>query len=487
MAGIGFELKKLFKATGVLSKLRAYGYTGMVTAGPMLLGFFFLLAVSYIARWAGLKEEQSDLLVSMITYSLLASMLFSGTFSMVMTRYVADLLYEEREKDILPSLEGVLNFLLPLGGVLWASFLVFSGIGPVLGILVFTLFMELVVAWTEMNYLSAVKDYKGILISYLSSIVIALLIAVAGCHFFGGSVEILLMAVVTGYGLMMVFNLYHLYRFFPNSEEHHFHFLPWFDEYKDLVVISLATNIGLFGHLIIAWFSPIGEKIKGLFFSAPQYDIAALFAFITILITTINFVASVEVNLYPKYRRYYDLFNGTGSISEIEQAEKEMLTVLEHELVYTARRQFYGTALMLSVGLVILGRLPLGFDAMMEGYFRVLCVGYGAYAVGNVLVLVLMYFTDYKDAKWASLIFGFCSTAGSFVSALFVDMNHYGYAFAVAAIIYMVFSIIMLSRYTRKLPYHILSTQPLLVEPNVGFGTKLFKLILEAERNRRKL
>ena len=168
MAGIGFELKKLFKATGVLSKLRAYGYTGMVTAGPMLLGFFFLLAVSYIARWAGLKEEQSDLLVSMITYSLLASMLFSGTFSMVMTRYVADLLYEEREKDILPSLEGVLNFILPLGGVLWAFFLFFSGIGPVLGILVFTLFMELVVAWTEMNYLSAVKDYKGILISYLS-------------------------------------------------------------------------------------------------------------------------------------------------------------------------------------------------------------------------------------------------------------------------------------------------------------------------------
>ncbi len=37
MAGIGFELKKLFKATGVLSMLKAYGYTGAVTAGPMLL------------------------------------------------------------------------------------------------------------------------------------------------------------------------------------------------------------------------------------------------------------------------------------------------------------------------------------------------------------------------------------------------------------------------------------------------------------------
>ena len=45
MAGIGFELKKLFKATGVLSMLRAYGYTGMITAGPMILGFIFLLSI----------------------------------------------------------------------------------------------------------------------------------------------------------------------------------------------------------------------------------------------------------------------------------------------------------------------------------------------------------------------------------------------------------------------------------------------------------
>ena len=105
-------------------------------------------------------------------------------------------------------------------------------------------------------------------------------------------------------------------------------FLPWFDEYSDLMVIGLTTNIGLFSHLVIAWFGGIGHRIRGLFYAAPEHDISALFAFLTILITTINFVASVEVNLYPKYRKYYDLFNGHGSILEIEQAEKEMLTVL---------------------------------------------------------------------------------------------------------------------------------------------------------------
>ena len=31
----------------------------------------------------------------------------------------------------------------------------------------------------------------------------------------------------------------------------------------------------------------------------------------------------------------------------------------------------------------------------MHGYFRTLCVGYGLYAVGNTILMILLYFTDY--------------------------------------------------------------------------------------------
>jgi uncharacterized membrane protein len=196
----------------------------------------------------------------------------------------------------------------------------------------------------------------------------------------------------------------------------------------------------------------------------------------TILITTINFVASVEVNLYPKYRKYYDLFNGQGSISEIEQAEKEMLTVLDHELIYTARRQFYGTALILSVGLIILERLPLGFDALMEGYFRILCVGYGAYAVANVLTLVLMYFTAYEDAKKANIVFAVTTTVCS-LGSVFLEAKYYGFAFAFGSIVYLLYATGRLMKYTKRLPYHILSTQPMYVAPKRGLGTRLYMRI----------
>ena len=109
-------------------------------------------------------------------------------------------------------------------------------------------------------------------------------------------------------------------------------------------------------------------------------------------------MVSVEVNFYPKYRNYYSLFNDKGAIGDIKQAGKEMLKVLNMELKYTALKQLLTTALVISVGGILLEYLPLGFNDLMEGYFRTLCVGYGLYAVANTMLLLLLYFTDYKGA-----------------------------------------------------------------------------------------
>lgn len=45
MAGIGFELKKLFRRKGLFASLRAYGYAGIICTGPMLLGVLLQLGI----------------------------------------------------------------------------------------------------------------------------------------------------------------------------------------------------------------------------------------------------------------------------------------------------------------------------------------------------------------------------------------------------------------------------------------------------------
>lgn len=71
MAGIGFELKKLFRRKGLFASLRAYGYAGIICTGPMLLGVLLQLGILLLCSWAGAPRDQQDLLVCMITYTLL--------------------------------------------------------------------------------------------------------------------------------------------------------------------------------------------------------------------------------------------------------------------------------------------------------------------------------------------------------------------------------------------------------------------------------
>ena len=259
---------------------------------------------------------------------------------------------------------------------------------------------------------------------------------------------------------------------FPQSDISAFLFLRWADEFLPLAFTGLCINIGLFAHLVIMWAGPLGKQVKGLFYGAPSHDVPALIAFLTILITTVNFVVSVEVNFYPKYRNYYSLFNDGGTIKDIMQAGTEMLDVLNRELKYTALKQLLTTALAISMGESLLKYLPLGFNDLMYGYFRTLCVGYGIYAVANTMLLLLLYFTDYRGALAASVIFAVGTSVFTVIS-LFCPQVYYGFGFLAGCVLFYFIVMIRLERYTRRLPYYILSIQQVVAEDKSGVFTRI--------------
>ena len=106
MAGIGFELKKMFAKKGLLATLKAYGYAGVVCIGPMILGILLLLGIRIIAGMGNATEFQKELLNSMVTYTLLFSMVWTNAFAMVTTRFVSDQLYSGDKDKVMPSFWG---------------------------------------------------------------------------------------------------------------------------------------------------------------------------------------------------------------------------------------------------------------------------------------------------------------------------------------------------------------------------------------------
>ncbi|MBE7040630.1 MAG: hypothetical protein E7400_01540 [Ruminococcaceae bacterium] len=478
MAGIGFELKKLFDKKGILNSVKAYSYATVICSGPMLLGVILLLGIMFLCGRAGVGMQTRELLICMITYTLLASILVTSLFSMVITRFTADMLYEEKKSAVLPSFWGSTALMMTIGSLLWGIFLIFSGANLMCAFLMFIFFNEMIIVWNAMSYLTAIKDYKGIFLSYLAAILVTFILGFVLTFLFKAYViEMLLLSITVGYGVMVIWNLTLLHKYFPKSDVGAFVFLDWLEDYLYLALAGFFINLGMFIHLVIMWFSQVGVRVHGLFFGAPEHDVPALLAFLTTLITTVNFVVSVEVNFYGKYRNHYSLYNDKGTIKDILQAEKEMLDTLKTEMLYTAIKQLLCTAFFIAAGGFVMDVLPLGLSEMARGYFRTLCVGYGIYAVANMTMLILLYFTDYKGAFIASGIFAAGSTVLSLISLLFPRV-YYGFGFLIASIIFLAVAIIRLDYFTKRLPYYILAVQPLVSEDKSGTFRKM-KVFLE--------
>lgn len=484
MAGIGFELKKLFQKKGVLHATKAYGYATVVCAGPMLLGVVLLLGIMGVCTVHKTPVDARELLICMITYTLLASVLVSSFFSMVVTRYVADMLYEEEKKTILPSFWGSSSLMLVVGGLLYGLFLCISGATFLQGFLMFVLFEELILVWNAMSYLTAIKDYRGIFLSFLTCVGIAIGLSFLLLALHAPVIEGVLFSVTVGYGVMLVWDVILLQRYFPHGDTGAFTFMKWIDAFLPLALSGLFMNIGMFAHLVIFWFSDIGVQVHGLFYGAPWHDVPALLAFMTALMTTVNFVVSVEVNFYPKYRNHYSLYNDRGTIGDIKQSEKEMLDTLKTELFYTALKQLLFTAACIALGGYLLDWLPLGFNELMRGYFRTLCVAYGMYAVGNMVTLILFYFTDYKGALVCTSVFA-GSTIGLTLLSLLAPSTFYGFGFLLGTMVFLVLACLRLDAFTKRLPYYILSVQPLVMEDRSGRFTRM-GIFLSEKLERRK-
>ncbi len=74
MAGIGFELKKTVQQKRAVCFFPRLWICRIICTGPMLLGIVLLLGVMFLCDRTGASKQSRELLVCMITYTLLASL-----------------------------------------------------------------------------------------------------------------------------------------------------------------------------------------------------------------------------------------------------------------------------------------------------------------------------------------------------------------------------------------------------------------------------
>ena len=65
--------------------------------------------------------------------------------------------------------------MMAIGSLLYGIFLLISGATLPQGILCFVLFNELIIVWNAMSYLTAVKDYRSIFLSFLTAVLVVVI------------------------------------------------------------------------------------------------------------------------------------------------------------------------------------------------------------------------------------------------------------------------------------------------------------------------
>lgn len=471
MAGIGFELRKAIQQETLKSKASGYAGAAFSSSGSMLVGIVLFFFIQMGAKIEHIPQETTDRFMCFVTNTMFFSMIVVAIFSLVLSRYVSNCIYEDKYEKVMPSFIGASSLISTLGGIIFIVIMVVSGLPLEEIISLLILFVVLTNCWLLMSYITVIKNYKWITVAYLSAFAVAMLFLVAICLLTVLSMVKMIIILTIGFSIVDIILFWAVYRAFPNQDNSFLAFMNEFRTSPALGVISLFMMIGMLGHFWVTWFSS-AESVTaiGLFRFGPNYDFPAIVAYFSTIPASIYFVTIFETTFSEKYQRYFYLLGHSGTLSEVNAAREEMIEAISTGIRKIAQIQVISCLLFTTVGGKLLAVLNIGMTETMLDTFRIFCVGYSLYFIANAIVLLHLYFVNEKRIVWSTLIFAVFTTLSAYVSAKYLP-DTFGSGFFIMCGVLVIIVGCQLVKYLKKIEYHVFTDHSNRVSLK-GKGTK---------------
>ena len=377
MAGIGFELKRIYKKRNLKNMLQGIGYSTVVTVGPTILTIAAIL-ISY--KLLGISRESfadRELLSSMILYSFIFPFMITTPINTVWSRYIADKIFNEQFEDILSSYYVGLVVVAAIGALLGVPFLVRSWFVSDITIrFLFTgycLYMALIVVFFTMTYLSATKDYKIITLYFFLGLLFGVLVAFFLVRSGDALIDAILTGLAVGFFVIAVGQFTYVRRYFRVFSKNYKECLQYVWRYKLLFLSSFFYVFGLYIHNFVSWTTRMAVVVKNTFLSAPPYDMASYLAMMTNISTMVIFIVIVETDFHDRYQIYSEAVL-RSTLKEIRKAKEDMFRLLGNQIAYIVEIQAILSCLIF---LIVEIFFPLmGFSGEIIQIYPVLAVGY---------------------------------------------------------------------------------------------------------------
>jgi len=457
MAGIGFELRKVLKEDRLLSLTKVYGYSAILSSGPWIISIIAIILVGFINLVNLGEDSEAFKFQVVVTYAiaLASSLIITGILQLPFTRYVADLIFNNRESEILPSYFGAifiswvlgLPFVVPL--YLW----IFEDQSVIFLVGVVATFLILCGVWISSILAASLKYYRNVVWAYFVSYALIVLLS----YYYGDSIETLIYVFFIGNALLFVILMTLIIKSYDSSIFMKVDFFLAPNFYWTLGAAGLFYNLGAWVDKFIFWYHPsTGHTVLGHLNASVVYDMPIFLAYLSILPGMAIFFFRLESDFAEKYDLYYDAVRSGGTLAIIQRYRNDMIDVIRHAIHEILMIQGILDVILVLTAPKIFSFLNI--PQLYLGLLYILVIG-AMLQVAFMAILAILYYLDRKVvAMWLSLSFFVLNGILTLIS-INIGPTMFGYGYAVSLLFVFIYGMIMIRNEMDRLDYETFMLQ----------------------------
>ena len=422
MAGIGIKLNRVYRHRSLGMHLYGFAYSALVTVAPVFVVIGAVFVSQIILHFETIDYGSRELFADTVLYIFIFALLCTSPLNAVLSKYISDIIYEEKYDDIIPCFHFGMSITVVLSAALGIPFCLHEHfVGGVPIYYVFTGycgFTALMLVFYTMLYLSITKNYIKISLFFtIGMAVTVLLIWIWSVFGFPFNIEkpyALLLALTIGFTIIASLEIALVKSFFRKNSGNWKPILKYLKIHWRMVLINTLYTLGLYVHNFVFWTTDLRNVLVKSFVTCMPYDMATCLAMFTNISATVIFIVNVELHFRDRYRHYFEAVIG-GRRHDIVNARSRMFRQLSSELMTLIRLQFIITAAVYLMCMIILPTIGLGGLTMK--IYPCLCVGYFALFLMYSEILFLYYFNDENGALLTVSVFFLVTLIGSIFSS----------------------------------------------------------------------
>ena len=395
MAGIGFELRKYLDDDSFTGTMKAYGFAGLISAGPWVLSILGVMLIGIVAVSQKVGGHEVKQFTTSVTWIMGASLSLTGLLQLVFTRFIADRLFEGKDDIINPNLFGAI-LLTTLTSLIIGLILAFTLFRESFAYeaLMIANFVTLSNIWIVVIFVAGLKRFKLILVAfgvgYSAVVVLSALLMSYG-------LTGLLAGLLAGHAVLLFMMLAVIIPEYPVVESVQMGFLQRRQIFPALIFIGFFYNLGIWADKLIFWLYPgTSEAIIGPLRSSVIYDLPIFLAYLSIIPGMAVFLLRIETDFAEAYEGFFNAVRGNATLNEIETLGNAMVVAVREGIFQIIRIQGVTVLILYLMGPKIVEWLGIS-DKFVHLYYIDL-VGVAAQVLMLAVLNVAFYLDKLRDA-----------------------------------------------------------------------------------------